>query len=106
MSTTPPSGVTVAYCDGHRCRALRERGRNGGPEDLPDHINALRAAVRSSRDAVLIRADCLGACHRAPAVLLTGEVTGGRPALIGPIETAHRWQAVVDAIREADGPAR
>ncbi|MEH0820129.1 hypothetical protein V6U84_08180 [Micromonospora sp. CPCC 205714] len=101
MSATPPARLTVAYCDGHRCRALRERGRHEGPEDPPDHIEALRAAVRSSRGGVLIRADCLGACHRAPAVLLTGAATGGRPALIGPIETAHRWQAVADIIREA-----
>ncbi|MBU8861556.1 MULTISPECIES: hypothetical protein [unclassified Micromonospora] len=103
MSTGAAAGATVIYCDGHRCHALRQRSRPGGPEDPADYVGALREAVRSSRNGVLIRAGCLGACHRAPALLLlTGPAVGGRPALIGPIEAPHDLQAVVDLIRGSD----
>ncbi|WBB54709.1 hypothetical protein [Verrucosispora sp. WMMD573] len=103
MSANAHAGVTVIYCDGHRCHALR---RAGGSEAPADYVGAVREAVRSSRNAVLIRAGCLGACHRAPALLLLSSAAGGRPALIGPIETPRHRQAVVDLIREADLPLR
>lgn len=92
MST---SAVTGVYGDGHRRRALRQRGRQGVPEDPAKDVGALREAVRASRYAVLIRAGCLGACHRAPALLLlTAPAAGGRPALIGPVGTTRHRRAV------------
>ncbi|MFG3420994.1 hypothetical protein [Micromonospora sp. NPDC048063] len=107
MSSPPPEGanVTVAYCDGHRCRALRHRSHlrvsEGEPENLTE---VLRQAVRASHGGVLIRAECLGVCHRAPALLL---LAGSRPAqrrglLIGPVQEPQHIDAVVELIRRAD----
>ncbi|MGN9779664.1 (2Fe-2S) ferredoxin domain-containing protein [Micromonospora sp. H33] len=109
MSTPPPrsASVTIAYCDGHRCRALRHRSHlntpDGKPEDLTD---VLRQAIRATHGGVLIRAECLGACHRAPALLLlTGtQPAGRRGTLIGPVEQRQHMDAVVDLIRKADRP--
>jgi hypothetical protein len=104
-AASPDTGFTVVYCDGHRCRALRQRraprSPDGGSGDLTD---VLRQAVRSSHGGVLIRAECLGACHRAPALLLiTGtEQAGRRGMLIGPVEESPHLDAVVELIRQAD----
>ncbi len=109
MNIPPPrgAGVTVAYCDGHRCRALRHRrpptASDGEPEDIAE---VLRQAVRASLGGVLIRAECLGACHRAPALLLlTGtQPAGRRGMLIGPIEEPQHLHAIVDLIRQTPRP--
>jgi hypothetical protein len=46
--------LLVARCDGPRCAGLRRlREEPGDP---------VRAAVRSRRDSVLVRTDCLGVC--------------------------------------------
>ncbi|MFI7336269.1 (2Fe-2S) ferredoxin domain-containing protein [Micromonospora aurantiaca (nom. illeg.)] len=107
IPTFRDADVTVVYCDGHRCRALRHRGRpgeaDGESEDLAD---VLRQAVRSSQGGVLIRAECLGACHRAPAVLLLSgtEPAGRRGILFGPIEDPQHMDEVVELIRHPDRP--
>ncbi|RKN47555.1 (2Fe-2S) ferredoxin domain-containing protein [Micromonospora endolithica] len=95
--------MTVAYCDGHRCRALRDRGRPNASDEAGDLADVLRQAIRTSHGGVLIRAECLGACHRAPALLLlTGaDPAGRRGMLIGPIEELQHVDAVVDLIRQA-----
>ncbi|TDC38635.1 (2Fe-2S) ferredoxin domain-containing protein [Micromonospora sp. KC213] len=99
--------MTVAYCDGHRCRALRGRSPLDAPDgEREDLTERLRRAVRASHGGVLVRAECLGACHRAPALLLlTGaDPAGRRGMLIGPVEESPHIDAVVDLIRKADSP--
>ncbi|MFC8851256.1 MULTISPECIES: hypothetical protein [unclassified Micromonospora] len=62
--------------------------------------------VRSSHGGVLVRAECLGICHRAPALLLLtdAEPAGRRGLLIGPVEEPQHVDAVIDLIRKADRP--
>ncbi len=108
MSPPSPRGVqvTVAYCDGHRCRALRHRAFPPAPDEPVDLVEILGQAVRASHGGVLIRTECLGACHRAPALLLlTGsDPIGRRGMLIGPAEERQHIDAVVGLIRKADVP--
>lgn len=91
--------VTVVVCDGHRCRALRERTDTGTDASLMD---VLRDRVRRSRYGVLIRSGCLGMCVRAPAVWLVRrsapEVSSGRGVLYGPVESARQVQALLEAV--------
>jgi hypothetical protein len=57
MSIRPPRGasVTIAYCDGHRCRALRHRSLPRTSDDEPEDLaDVLRQAVRDSHGGVLI----------------------------------------------------
>jgi hypothetical protein len=108
MNTPPPRGVgvTVAYCDGHRCRALRHRTVPQAPDGPADLAEILGRAVRASHGGVLVRAECLDACHRAPALLLVtaADPTGRRGMLIGPVEEPQHLDAVVDLIRQAGSP--
>ncbi|KAB1915639.1 (2Fe-2S) ferredoxin domain-containing protein [Micromonospora sp. AMSO31t] len=102
-------GVTVVVCDAHRCRALRGRtatGADGGHRPL---LDILRDAVRRSRGGVLVRSQCLGACHRAPAVLLLARHEPPRsPAepgvLLGPVETPEQVRMVLEVVQRAGGP--
>ncbi|PGH44401.1 hypothetical protein COO58_08145 [Micromonospora sp. WMMA1996] len=98
----PGAGVTVVYCDGHRCRALRRPGMPG--QESAGLAEILRRAVRASRGAVLVRSGCLGACERAPAVLVldgTGRAAR-RGVLVGPVADAREVDVVVDLVRRAD----
>ncbi|ROO60477.1 hypothetical protein EDC02_2360 [Micromonospora sp. Llam0] len=107
MNSAEPahSGLTVVYCDGHRCHALRHRSCSRAPDrESQDLAAALREAVRCSHGAILVRAGCLGVCHRAPALLLVSrtESAGQRGKLIGPVEEPGQLDAVVELIRHAD----
>ncbi|WBB78509.1 hypothetical protein O7606_20095 [Micromonospora sp. WMMD882] len=95
--------MTVAYCDGHRCRALRHRAFPQVPDEPADLAEVLGQAVRASHGGVLVRTECLGACHRAPTLLLlTGsDPTGRRGMLVGPVEERQHVDAVVDLIRNS-----
>ncbi|WP_422771426.1 (2Fe-2S) ferredoxin domain-containing protein [Plantactinospora sp. WMMC1484] len=108
--TNPASGsvdVMVVLCDGHRCRALRARTEVGPLGVGGDLFDVLREVVRGSRGAVLVRGQCLGACHRAPLVLLLRNAgpNGGdrRGLLVGPVERPEQVAEVVDLVRQADG---
>ncbi len=71
------AGTLVAVCTGHRCAGLR---RLAGLEN-PDE--ELRAAVRSSRGAVLLSCRCLGACAQGPVTAVghrAGSSCGQEPA--------------------------
>ncbi|MFV2112963.1 hypothetical protein ACFHW0_11595 [Micromonospora sp. LOL_025] len=98
--------MTVAYCDGHRCRALRHRTSPKTPYEPAGLAEILGRAVRASHGVVLVRTECLGACHRAPALLLlaAADPAGRRGMLIGPVEERQHIDAVVDLIRKADTP--
>ncbi|WP_159104545.1 hypothetical protein [Plantactinospora sp. BB1] len=72
-----------------------------------DLLDVLREVVRGSRGAVLVRGQCLGACHRAPLVLLVHNGSrpdgrGRRGSLVGPVERAEQVTEVVNLVRQAD----
>ncbi|NGM15856.1 hypothetical protein O3597_26145 [Verrucosispora sp. WMMA2044] len=94
----------VAYCDGHRCRALRHRTVPKAPDKPADLVEILGQAVRASHGGVLVRTQCLGVCHRAPVLLLLAgsDPISRRGMLIGPVEERQHVDAVVDLIRKAD----
>ncbi|MFV2110389.1 hypothetical protein [Micromonospora sp. LOL_015] len=99
-------GLTVVCCDGHRCRALRRHSRSPTSDgESPDLMDVLREAVRCSQRAVLIRAECIGFCHRAPALLLISktESAGRQGMLIGPVEKTQHLETIVELIQQADG---
>ena len=95
--------MTVVICDGHRCRALQGRTDTGVAEgEAVTLLGALRQKVRATRRAVLIRSGCLGACDKAPVVLLSlrgGPVEG---QLFGPVEQPGQVRAVLNAVRADD----
>lgn len=85
--------MLVARCGGHRCAALA-RPRTG-PDDL------VAAALRTRRDGILMRTDCLGRCH-AGAVAAVGwaRVDGAQvcwerpPAVVDQVETQDAARAL------------
>ncbi len=98
MSPPSPPGarVGVAYCDGHRCRALRHRTVPKAPDKPADLVEILGQAVRASHGGVLVRTQCLGVCHRAPVLLLLAgsDPISRRGMLIVPsrnASTSTRW---------------
>ncbi|GIF42255.1 hypothetical protein [Actinoplanes xinjiangensis] len=100
--------VTVLFCDGHRCAALRHRtdtGSAGG--EAATLLGALREAVRGTRHAVLIRSECLRVCTRAPAVaVIRPDVVPGearRGSLFGPVENPAQVRHLLDSVSRADG---
>ncbi len=93
------TGITVVVCDGHRCRALRGRTDTGvGEGEAVTLLGALRERIRRSRHGVLIRSGCLGACERAPVVLVI--LRGGSPTgvLRGPVEEPGHVRALLEAV--------
>lgn len=96
-------GVTVVICDGHRCHALQGRTDTGVVEgEAATLLGALRARVRATRRAVLIRSGCLGACEKAPVVMLSRR-GGSVPGIVfGPVEQPGQVRAVLDAVRAED----
>jgi hypothetical protein len=106
-------GPTVVVCAGDRCRAVAHRTAvNAGQTDHPvnstgasgsELLDALRAEVRNSADAVLIRSGCLGLCAHAPIVLIANRARpGARVAggvALGPIEQPNEVQSLREWIR-------
>ena len=95
--------MTVVICDGHRCHALQGRTDTGVAEgEAVTLLGALRQKVRASRRAILIRSDCLGACDKAPVVLLSQRGDRAAGLLFGPVEQPGQVRAVLDAVRPDD----
>lgn len=55
-SGAEPDGLLIAVCEGHRCNALHRLA------DAQNGADRLQPAITSSRGAVLVSAQCLGAC--------------------------------------------
>lgn len=103
--------VTVVLCDGHRCRALRDRTDTGVAHgEGSTLLGALRERVRRSRHAVLIRANCLGVCAQAPAALVirrTAALTrAGAGTVFGSVESPGQVRELLEAVPvDTEGPA-
>ncbi|MGY1839534.1 MULTISPECIES: hypothetical protein [unclassified Modestobacter] len=95
-------GPLVAVCTDHRCAALRRLAGTG------DGMQQLAAAVRSTSGAVLVTADCVGACDRASVVGVARRAPDARaagPALwLSETQSPERTAALVDWVRD-DGAA-
>jgi hypothetical protein len=99
-------GPTVVVCDGHRCRALRDRTDTGTDGTL---LDLLGEEVRRTRGAVLIRSACLGVCAAAPAVLVIRDCSpygATRGSVIGPVENRATVGALMCQVRDADATSR
>lgn len=90
--------MAVVVCDGHRCRALSGRTGVEAGETL---LGVMGSAIRGTRHGVLIRSECLGVCHRAPAVVL-GRRGDSAGRLYGPVEDPNQVQALLGAIQAND----
>lgn len=98
---TDPGGPLVALCLGRRCSALRALA------GTQDRVGELQCAVRASRGAVLVTADCLGACALASvAAVAHRDGATGRPGLavwFTGVQEDRRAAALVDWVA-AGGP--
>ncbi|MQA34698.1 hypothetical protein [Modestobacter roseus] len=96
--TSDRGGPVVAVCTGHRCAGLR---RLAGTEDS---VPRLAAAVRETSGAVLVTAECVGACDRAAVVGVARRAPDARaagPALwLAETQSAERTAALVDWVRD------
>lgn len=95
--------VTVLFCDGHRCAALRHRTDTGSADgEAATLLGVLREAVRGTRYAVLIRSECLRACTRAPAVAVIRPGRPRRDSLFGPVENPAQVRHLLDSVSGTD----
>ncbi|MGY1750338.1 hypothetical protein [Modestobacter sp. SYSU DS0511] len=100
MTTGRPDrgGPVVAVCTGHRCAALR---RLAGTDD---GVPQLAAAVRATSGAVLVTAECVGACDRASVVGVARRPPDARaagPAIwLAETQTPERTAALVNWVRD------
>ncbi|GAA3384066.1 (2Fe-2S) ferredoxin domain-containing protein [Cryptosporangium minutisporangium] len=95
--TRTTTGAVVVTCGGRRCQALS----GGSPETL-------RAAVRNTAGAVLIRSQgCLGPCVWAPVALVAPRQGAGGPllaaTLLGPLHRPADVGSLADWVRQG-GP--
>ncbi|MEU4563443.1 (2Fe-2S) ferredoxin domain-containing protein [Actinoplanes sp. NPDC023936] len=95
--------VTVLLCCGHRCAALGHRTDTGvGAGEAATLLGVLREAVRRTRNAVLVRSECLGACTVAPAVAVISGVPAGAGRLFGPVESPAQVSRLLESVARAD----
>lgn len=96
-----PGGPLVALCQGYRCSALRVLAASEDP------VAHLRDAVARTRGAVLVTADCVGACALAAVAAVAHR--DGRDGSIGSavwltgVQEPERAAALADWVG-AGGP--
>lgn len=97
-----PGGALVVVCVGPRCSGRRALA--GGRDQVAD----LQRAVRSSRGAVLVTADCLGGCSRAAVAGVAhrdgGSGGAGTTVWLTGLHEPARADALAGWVR-AGGPA-